>query len=720
MAIFTIKSLLTKVTRLTFITLSLLSASVSVKAQSRNYSLIYSENIQGGSTIFGNTLMHIVDNGTVNTMKMNDNSANGNSTYGNNNQNMQYIDIDGNTGDGRSTRNSSSADLVLPAGTNTIKMARVYWGGFIVNTDFDLNASANRKIKIRKGTTDSYQDLAAISIDTTRMSSTTTQYQAYADVTSLVKKNGAGTYEVGNVPSSLGKYEGGSDAAWYIVVVYENKTLNYNSVRVYDGFTQVYNEGNPQTTSVTLTGLNVPSGTLASGDAKMGVAAWEGDAQLKGDFLKINGHLFSNATNPVNNPWNGTITDNGQHVTTKNPNYSNQMGIDIDIFNVGTGYGISPNDVSVALQFGTESDRYFPGLFTFTIKMKDPTITLDKSVSDDNNNGLAEKNEVLTYTLKGSNNGIGNANSVIITDTLPSSVTYVPNSLKVIYSPGVTAGVKTDAAGDDNAEYIVHGSTKTVRFMLGAGSTGTSGGTLAGDESYEVEFKVTVNDPGKNHVVPPIINIARIKATSDADVNFVDDGTAIINPYNDIMPVTLVSFTGILLQDNNVKLDWSTSMEINCSHYKIERSVDGKIFNEVGTVAGNGTTALKHSYSLIDDVSSVTGSMVYYRLKEVDLDKKANYSTVVPVKLKSSDKQVNISPNPFNSYMNVNVEWSNSEMITVKVVNAQGKDVISKNIQMSKGLNYISINEVSKLSAGNYFVQIISPTGSITKMITKQ
>ena len=45
---------------------------------------------------------------------------------------------------------------------------------------------------------------------------------------------------------------------------------------------------------------------------------------------------------------------------------------------------------------------------------------------------LAEANEVLTYTLKGQNSGAGNANSIVITDTLPSTVTYVPNSLKVI------------------------------------------------------------------------------------------------------------------------------------------------------------------------------------------------------------------------------------------------------------------------------------------------
>ncbi len=261
------------------------------------------------------------------------------------------------------------------------------------------------------------------------------------------------------------------------------------------------------------------------------------------DYLKINSNLFSNATNQSNNPWNGTITDNGVHVTSKNPNYTNQMGVDIDQFDVGTGYGILPNASSVTLEFGTEADQYFPGLFTFTIKMKDPTVTLDKTVSDANNDHLAEANEVLTYTLKGQNSGAGNANSVVITDTLPSTVTYVPNSLNVISSPGIASGIKTDASADDIAEYIVNGSVKTVRFRMGTGATGSVGGTLASNETYEVQFKVTVNNPGTGAHVPSIMNIARIKAQSDANVDFVDDGTAIINPDNGPLPVTMVSFT---------------------------------------------------------------------------------------------------------------------------------------------------------------------------------
>ena len=138
--------------------------------------------------------------------------------------------------------------------------------------------------------------------------------------------------------------------------------------------------------------------------------------------------------------------------------------------------------------------------------------------------------------------------------------------------------------------------------------------TLAPGETYEVQFQVTVNDPGFGNPVPSIMNMARVKAVSDANENFVDDGTAIMNPDNGPLPVTMLSFTASLLSDKEVKLDWNTSMEINCDKYIVERSLDGNLFSGVGSVLGNGTSALFHFYSFLDNVAGATGSIIYYRI----------------------------------------------------------------------------------------------------------
>ena len=706
----------------TFTAAFLILITYSAHAQIRTYSQVYSDNIKGGTTIIGNTLLNIISNNKVDTFKMNNNRGNGNSAYGNDEEDMENIDIDGNSGNGKATRNSSSADLILPAGTNTIKLARLYWGGRVRDAEFDLSTNANRTIKIRKGTTDIYSNVTALGLDKTAISNTFgySEYQAYADITAFIKNNGAGTYEIGNVPLSVGAVSnGGNHGGWSIVVVYENNNEPYNSVRVYDGFQQVYSAGNPTTTTVTLTGLDVPSGTMAADDAKMGVVAWEGDANLTGDFLKINGNTFSNATNASDNPWNGTITDNGKHVTTKNPNYTNQMGIDIDMFNVGSGYSILPNANSVTLQFGTEQDQYYPGVFTFNIKMKDPTITLDKTVTDANKNHLAESGETLTYILKGSNTGVGNASGVIVSDTLPSTISYKPGTLKIISSPGIAAGIQTDKAGDDFAEYISKNGVNSVSFRIGTGATASEGGTLAAGQSYEVQFQVTVNDPGNGKAVPSIMNIARVTSQSDAGVKFVDDGTAIINPEAGPLPVTLVKFTAKLLQSNQVQIDWSTSMELNCRNFTLERSYDGNVFTGVQTIDGNGNSNLLHSYSATDDLNSFTGTTVYYRLKQTDFDGKGYVSKIIQVKLKSAANKTVVSPNPFSDYININTQWQNTEIATITIFNVQGKMVVSKQVSLNKGNNDIRIDNLSNLPAGNYYLQLSSATQKIIEKIAK-
>ena len=698
--------------------------SFSTKAQNRNFGFVFSENLKGGTALFGNTLMNAVNpNPVVDLIAMNGNSADGNSIYDNGTSDMQYIDIDGNAGDGAGTRNSSSADLILPGGTNTIKMARLYWGGRAATADFDMSLTVNQRIKIRKGTSGAYQQYAAAQIDriiqNAGMSNEYSRYQAYVDITALVQQQGAGTYTVGNGAFSTGIIDAfGNYGAWGILIVYENPTLNFNSVRVYDGFQQVYSGGSVTSNSITLTGLNVPSAPLASADAKLGLLGWEGDSRYNGDFFKINDILFSNSLNPVNNPWNGTITSDGSHVTTKNPNYTDQFGIDIDEDKVGTGYGIMPDASSIKLELGTTDDQFFCGVITFVVKMKEPpVIKLTKSVTDANNSNTAEAGEILTYKLKGKNiSTLDDATAVLVTDSLPSTISFVSGSLKVNYSPGISPGIKSDAPNDDIAEFVP--STNTVTFRLGNGADAVNGGTLPVADSFEVEFQVIVNTPASGNV-SPIINVARLSAVA-ALISYVDDATAIISPVGGPLPVTLTSFTASLLQNHQVKIAWGTSMEYNSKRYDIERSIDGIIFNTVATKPTHGNSSVQVNYFINDDVTAVTAPIVYYRLKQIDITGKSSVSKVVSVKLKKSIGNFIVSPNPFRNNININIEWDNNETTVVKVYNVTGTEVASKNIKMIKGFNYVSIDELSKVPSGSYIIQFNTAKGKLIKQIIKQ
>lgn len=658
--------------------------------------------------MFGNTLMQVENNGAVNLTKMNGNMYNGSSVYGNDNENMQYVDIDNLSPYGYTTRNSSSAEMILPAGYNKIKIAIIYWGGFLKNSDFDLHADTNQVIKIRKGNTVAYSDVKANNIDMISPAISYTQYQAYADITSFIQKNGAGSYQVGNAPLSTGPTGGGNHGGWCIVVVYENNILNYNSVRVYDGFEQIYDDANPLARKVTLNGLNVPSGLLQPGDARMGILAWEGDANLRKDYLKINGHLFSNAMNQADNPWNGTITDNGISVTSKNPNFTNQMGLDIDMFDVGTGFDIHPNDQTVSLEFGTEADQYFPGVFIFTIKMKDPQVTLENHVMDENKNFIPEINEVLTYTLIAKNKGEGNANEIVLTDTLPLSVSYVPGSIKVIHNNGETTTLSDDSS-DDAAEYIADAGINSLRFRIGNGATSNEGGSLASKDSFKISFQLKVNDPGLNRAVPSIINIARLYARSDAGDLFVDDGFSFLNPAGAPLPVTLSNFEAT--QGNEIiRIQWKTSMEANCKKFILGKSLDGKLFYEFAEVRGHGTTSLAQEYGATDKVNSAGAEIIYYRLIQEDFDGKRVQSKIISVRLSRSPVRLSILPNPIVDHVTLIVSVrQKTEKASIKIFNGLGAVLFTKNVQLHEGANIFTLPEFVHLPAGHYLLQLTSP-----------
>jgi uncharacterized repeat protein (TIGR01451 family) len=696
----------------------------------RNFGQMYSENLRGGTTMFGNTILHIVNenDNTVNTAFMNEtNDANngfggiGFAQHGNDNNNMQFTDVD----DFQTTINSSSADLILPSGTNSIKFARLYWGGKLNASAVSASPDTLRKIKIRKGTSGAYLNVVSPTnnVDQFAVSTTDIVYQSFVDITNFINSNGSGTYTVADLPATTGvASSGGYFGGWVIVVAYENPTQPYNSIRLYDGFAQVYNSGIPSYLNITLTGLNVPSTPLLASEAVMGTMSWEGDANLgatvnnrEGDFIKINYVPVSNEVNPEANFWNGSISRNGSFVDTKNPNYSNQMGIDIDEVNVGTGYDILPNATSVNVEFGTEADMYFPSIFTFCIRVKDPTIVIDKAVTDQTGDGFIESKEELTYTLSGSNQGIAPSYNTYIVDSLPLNVRYIPNTLEIINAPGVTAGFKTDAADNDVAFKGTVGERTYVKFFIGTGATGTNGGILQAGTAgnYAVRFRVKADEiPGS------VINTARIYGNSPQGDLFTDDGTAVIGEEGAPMPVTMTSFLATLSSNKqNCLLKWNTESETDNAYFEVQRSNDGVHFEYRGKVAGNGTTSLTKQYDYNDEINGLF-NVIYYRLKIIDKVGKYSFSKIIALKINgtNTNEQLNVYPNPFYSDIKIELLGARKETGVIRFITFEGKEVLSRSIEVDKGNNIIVLKDLNYLPRGNYILEV---TTSSTKMIRK-
>lgn len=104
--------------------------------------------------------------------------------------------------------------------------------------------------------------------------------------------------------------------------------------------------------------------------------------------------------------------------------------------------------------------------------------------------------------------------------------------------------------------------------------------------------------------------------------------------------VKLTSFN-VSLVNTKITVSWGTSVEKNASHFVVQRSTDGVEFTDAGIIftGGDGNSSVKKSYSFNDPISTSSKSMLYYRLKMVDLDKRFEFSDVKLMKLGERDSR---------------------------------------------------------------------------------
>ena len=146
-------------------------------------------------------------------------------------------------------------------------------------------------------------------------------------------------------------------------------------------------------------------------------------------------------------------------------------------------------------------------------------------------------------------------------------------------------------------------------------------------------------------------------------------------PVRTILPVRLTRFNSRLLNDNSVSLDWTSVTELNSNKYVVERSSDGRNFEAVGTLNSAGNSARAINYQFTDKLS-VPGAY-FYRLNQVDIDGKNEYSKVVYVNSGKNSGRINsVFPNPFRQDIQiVGITAGELNSKNVRLFNAAGQQV---------------------------------------------
>jgi hypothetical protein len=172
-----------------------------------------------------------------------------------------------------------------------------------------------------------------------------------------------------------------------------------------------------------------------------------------------------------------------------------------------------------------------------------------------------------------------------------------------------------------------------------------------------------------------------------------------------IVPVELTSFTAVS-NGADVELNWTTATETNNQGFEIERMVTGGSFENVGYVAGFGTTTEPKAYSFVD--SKLETGNYTYRLKQIDFDGTFTYSNEL-----NADVEIPLEyaleqnyPNPFNPSTTIKYSIPEEGFVKLAVYNMLGEEVVTiVNANQKAGRYEVNFNATG-LASGVYVYRI--------------
>ncbi len=176
------------------------------------------------------------------------------------------------------------------------------------------------------------------------------------------------------------------------------------------------------------------------------------------------------------------------------------------------------------------------------------------------------------------------------------------------------------------------------------------------------------------------------------------------------VPVELTQFYGETTPQGN-QLYWETASEEINKGFEIQRSTNGENWDVIGFKEGAGTTLEPQEYQFLDEAPLVGKN--YYRLKQLDLDGKFEYSNIVELTTqKSTDLKINLYPNPTNGLLQIEgLEAIGNAHIDV--IDFVGKTVMQRTLKQNQ-------LDISVLPKGSYMVRIISDSQIVVRKIIKR
>lgn len=237
-------------------------------------------------------------------------------------------------------------------------------------------------------------------------------------------------------------------------------------------------------------------------------------------------------------------------------------------------------------------------------------------------------------------------------------------------------GLDTDGDGLDNR----FDSLNSVTNINGTSYRMGNGGSFTGDAS-----------PGSRTTVQ-----RKFAWQSDRDWRF--SGI--------VLPVQILSFTGVQKSSFLVNLKWTIIAEKEVDHFEIERSTDNSSFIKAVVINQPVAVNIQQNFSAIDDISAVSSNILYYRLKVIGKSGEIKYSNVLVIRSDYVNTDIVVSPNPSTDIATIKFYAPKDGEVVVYLYDNAGKTIVTQKQKVSKGSNTIELRNLNKFSSGIYEIKL--------------
>lgn len=312
----------------------------------------------------------------------------------------------------------------------------------------------------------------------------------------------------------------------------------------------------------------------------------------------------------------------------------------------------------------------------------------------------------------------GTSDSVVIT-LYRASGTTSPSA--GINSSGDSV-VTFDGTNTDTTDYYLKNDGTSSLTISGTSFTGTyaskfsllsSPGSIAANDSGLFRIRCNPLAPRPKGGNEPLLDDSE-NAQLNISTNDPSKPTVIVSLQTPApLPVELISFTSSV-ERNTVKLNWTTSFELNNSGFDVERKLSGtNEWKKLAAISGAGNTNTQVNYSYSDN--NVSTGKYNYRLKQIDFNGNYEYHSLANEVNVGIPSQFNLSqnyPNPFNPSTKINYDLPFDSRVSIRIYDITGREITSLvNQVLAAGYHTVNFN-ASNLASGIYFYSINAEGGN--------